>query len=145
MYNGMLHLHNFLRWIIIILLLINIVKAFSGNKSLKLSLYLLISSHITLLIGLYQYFTGANGFAFFKNFPVSEIMKNNVLRFWAIEHIFGMLIGITLITIGHISLKKSDKTKKTAILYLIAFIIIMVTIPWPFRHYEVGRSLFPGM
>ncbi|MBX2932229.1 MAG: hypothetical protein KF781_09815 [Chitinophagaceae bacterium] len=145
MYTGLLHLHNLLRWIIIILILINIVKAFSGNKNIKLSLWLLISAHTTLLIGLYQYFVGANGFKYFATYSMSEIMKNNILRFWAIEHIFGMIVAITLITIGHITLKKSTTTKKTAILYLIAFIIIVATIPWPFRGYEVGRALFPGM
>ncbi len=145
MYTGLLHLHNLLRWVIIVLLLINIVKAFSGSKNIKLSLWLLISAHLTLLIGLYQYFFGANGFNFFKEHPISEIMKNGVLRFWAIEHIFGMLIAITLITIGHSTLKKSNTTKKTAIFYLIAFLIIMATIPWPIKGYEVGRALFPGM
>ncbi|MCZ2222629.1 MAG: hypothetical protein LC122_03255 [Chitinophagales bacterium] len=145
MYNGILHLHNFLRWVIIILLIASLVQNFSGKKNLRISLWLLISCHLTLLIGLYQYFFGANGFNFFKAYPISEIMKNGALRFWAIEHIFGMLVAITLITIGHISLKKSGKTKKTAILYLIAFLIILATIPWPIKGYVVGRPLFPGM
>ncbi|HMZ45458.1 MAG TPA: hypothetical protein PKG56_05445 [Chitinophagaceae bacterium] len=142
MYNGLLHLHNFLRWVIIILLVINIIKAFSGNKNIKLSLWLLISSHITLLIGLYQYFFGAMGFKLFGTYG-AEVMKNSALRFWAVEHIMGMVIAIALITIGHISLKK-QATKKASILFLVALIIILAVVPWPFRE-GIGRAWFPGM
>lgn len=141
MNTGLLHLHNLLRWIILILLIVNIVKTFSGNKSLGLSKALLISAHTTLLIGLYQYFTGSFGF---KLFQQAGVMKNAVTRFWAVEHITGMIVAIALITIGHISLKKTGNAKKTGILYLVALIIILAVIPWPFRE-GIGRAIFPGM
>jgi uncharacterized membrane protein len=57
MATGLLHLHNLLRWIILILLFVAIYQAFTKNKGVqKISLFLLISAHITLLLGLYQYF-----------------------------------------------------------------------------------------
>jgi Flp pilus assembly protein protease CpaA len=143
MYTGLLHLHNLLRWVIIILLLINIIRTFSGNKNMKFSLWLLISSHITLLIGLYQYFTGSMGVKLFSTYG-SEVMKDSSLRFWAVEHILGMVIAISLITIGHISLKKQSATKKSGVLFLIALIIILAVVPWPFRE-AIARPLFPGM
>lgn len=143
MYTGLLHLHNLLRWIIIILLLVNIFKLFSGNKSIGLSKWLLISAHITLVIGLYQYFFGEMGFKLFKAYG-AETMKIAPVRFWAVEHITGMILAIALITIGHVSLKKGGTTKKTAILYTIAFVLIMAVVPWPFRE-GIARPLFPGM
>lgn len=142
MNTGLLHLHSLLRWVIVITLLISIVKTFSGNKPLGISKVLLISSHTTLLIGLYQYFFGNMGV---KLFQQTGVMKDAVLRFWAVEHMAGMILAIALITIGHISLKKTDNTKKTAILYLIAFIIIIASIPWPFRVDGIARGWFPGM
>lgn len=142
MNTGLLHLHSLLRWVIVITLFISIVKTFSGNKPIGISKVLLISSHTTLLIGLYQYFFGNMGV---KLFQQTGVMKDAVLRFWAVEHMAGMILAIALITIGHISLKKTDNTKKTAILYLIAFIIIIASIPWPFRVDGIARGWFPGM
>ena len=143
MYTGLLHLHNLLRWVILLLLVWNIIKLFSGNRSLGASKALLIATHTTVLIGLYQYFFGNMGFALFKEYG-SEVMKVSALRFWAVEHITTMLIAAVLITIGHVSLKKGGTTKKTAILYTIALILIFAAVPWPFRE-AIARPLFPGM
>lgn len=35
MYNGLLHLHNSLRWVIIILLLITLVQAFTKKEGIQ--------------------------------------------------------------------------------------------------------------
>ena len=35
MYNGLVHLHNLLRWIILILLLISLVSAFTKNARIQ--------------------------------------------------------------------------------------------------------------
>jgi len=143
MYTGLLHMHNFLRWVIILLLLFNIIKLLSGSIKLGASKWLLISAHITLVIGLYQYFFGNMGFALFKEYG-SQVMKVAALRFWAVEHITGMIIAIALITVGHVSLKKTGNAKKTAILYIIALLVILAVVPWPFRE-GIGRPWFPGM
>ncbi len=154
MYTGLLHLHNLMRWVILLLLLINIVNHFSSAtkplaaKDKKLSLFLLISAHITLLLGLYQYFFGEKGFALFSGRSMGEVMKTPALRFWAVEHITGMLIAIILITVANSTLKKniSDviKRKKVAYLLLVALIIIILVVPWPFRE-NIARPWFPGM
>lgn len=155
MYQGLLHLHNFGRWVVIILLLVAIFKAAGGlssnkpfaNGDKKVGLFLMITAHIMLLIGLYQWFAGPWGLHNIQNLGMKAVMQNNVYRFWAVEHITGMLIAIILITIGRGSAKKniSDKAKhrRSFWFYCIAFIIVMVTVPWPFR--EVARPLFPGM
>lgn len=149
MYNGLLHLHNFLRWVILILLIIAIVRSFAAKAGKpqgglqKASLFLLISAHINFLIGLYQYFAGAWGFKTIQAYGMSEVMKNGTLRFWAVEHITGMLIAIVLITIARGKVKRSQFSSASW-LYLIALILILATIPWPFRE-GVMRPLFPGM
>ena len=64
--TGLLHLHNLLRWVIIILLLLSIFKAYSGWQQKKIFsagdrrvwLFTLIAAHITLLLGLYQWLWG---------------------------------------------------------------------------------------
>jgi hypothetical protein len=70
-------------------------------------------------------------------------MKHTEYRFFAIEHLTGMLVGIILITIARGKAKVLNY-KAASWLYLIALIIILVTIPWPFRE-GIGRPWFPGM
>lgn len=155
MYQGLLYLHNLGRWVVIILLLVVIFKSLAGmsgnkpftNSDKKTALFLMISAHIMLLIGLYQWFAGPWGFQNIRALGMQTVMHDNVLRFWDVEHITGMITGIILITIGRGSARKniSDKAKHTRSFwfYFAAFIIIVASVPWPFR--EVARPLFPGM
>jgi hypothetical protein len=149
MYNGLLHLHNLLRWVILILLIVTIVQSFAAKSGKpagglkKTSLFLLIAAHINFLIGLYQYFAGAWGYKTIQLNGMSEVMKNSVLRFWAVEHITAMLIAIILITIARGKVKKSLYASASW-LYVIALILILVSIPWPGRE-GISRPLFPGM
>jgi hypothetical protein len=136
--------------VILLLSVVAVVRSFSGMTAgkpftaadKKVGLFLMISAHTTLLVGLYLYFFGPWGFAFIRNLGFGEVMKNNTARFYAVEHIFGMLVAITLITIGRGASKKniSDlaKHKRTFWFVLVALVIILATIPWPFRA-EVAR------
>lgn len=152
----MVHLHNFLRWVILILLLVSIIKAYTGWQGKKtfaagdkkIWLFTMISAHITLLLGLYQVALGRYGF-FTATLPEgTSVMKDTFYRFFWVEHPLGMIIAIALITLGHGMAKKpvSDdvKYKKAFIYFLLALIVIFATIPWPFREI-VGRPWFPGM
>jgi hypothetical protein len=143
MNTGLLHLHNLLRWVVLIALLVSIVSLILKKDSLKVSKVLLISAHSTLLLGLYQYFFGPVGFAFIKTMGMAAAMKDKLVRFWAVEHILTMLIAIALITIGHVKYKKGGSPKTTLILYIVALLLIFAAIPWPFRG-EIARPLFPG-
>lgn len=143
MEQGLLHLHNFLRWVILLFLLVAIVQALGKNQALKkTSLWLLIASHITLLIGLYQYFTSAFGYNMIRINGFGAVMKDSALRFWAVEHITGMLLAIILITIAR---GKAKRGAYPAVIYILALILILAVVPWPFRDLGIGRPWFPGM
>lgn len=154
MYQGLLHLHSLLRWIILILLVVNIVRHFTASNQpftasdKKLGLFLMIAAHTTLLLGLYQWFTGPWGLTNIQHIGMGAAMKDSVSRFWAVEHITGMILGIILITLGKTVAKKpfadAVKHKRSAILFTLALVIILLTIPWPFRV-GIGRPWFPGM
>ena len=146
MATGLLHLHNLLRWIILILLLVSIYQAFSKKAGLaKTSLWLLISAHITLVIGIYQWATSERvGYVILKNMgSFGAVMKNGFARFWVVEHLTGMLIAIILITIARGKAKRLNY-KAASVLYIIALILILAVVPWPFRS-EIARPWFPGM
>ncbi|RYY44315.1 MAG: hypothetical protein EOO06_18325 [Chitinophagaceae bacterium] len=142
MESGLLHLHNFLRWVILFFLLVSLLQAFGKKPGLKkTSLWLLIASHLTLVIGLYQYFTSAVGYKLIQANGFAAVMKDSAMRFWAVEHITGMLIAIILITIAR---GKAKRGGYPVALYLIALIIILAVVPWPFRE-AIGRPWFPGV
>jgi hypothetical protein len=56
-----------------------------------------------------------------------------------------MLVAIVLITMGYSKSKKAatdaEKFKKIKVFYLIGFILIVASIPWPFRT-ALGGSWF---
>lgn len=156
METGLLHLHNVLRWVIFVLLLVSIIKAFTGwqNKKTfspgdkKVWLFTMISAHITLLIGLYQVGFGRYGM-FTTSLPEgTSLMKDKFFRFFWVEHPVGMILAIVFITLAHGMSKKAVpaqvKYKKAFWYFLLALIIILATVPWPFRE-VVGRPWFPGM
>lgn len=155
MYTGLLHLHSVLRWLILILLLAAIYKsivdkagAFTSTHK-KLGLFLMICCDLILLIGLYQWITGPLGLKNIQNTGMKEVMSNSYSRFFAIEHTTAMIIAIVLVHIGKSSGNKSipDKTKhsRTLLYFGLALLIILISIPWPFRDAGAGRHWFPGM
>lgn len=134
MYTGLLHTHSLLRYVLLVLLVIVIVRsltAWLGKKAFlsidnKLSLYLLITSHVQLLIGLALYFI-SDAVQFNQ-----ATMKVKMLRYWAVEHIVAMIIAIGLITFARVSMKKLNadegRHKRLFIINTIALAIIVVTI-----------------
>jgi hypothetical protein len=145
-----LFLHSLLRWVVLILLLAAIVKSYSGMSSgrafsagdRKTGLFLMIAAHTTFLLGLVLWLLGPFGLALVRDNGMQVVMKNDVMRYWVMEHSVGLLIAIVLITIGRGVVKKNIpdavKFKRSFWLFLLALIIILVTIPWPFRA-GVGR------
>jgi uncharacterized membrane protein YtjA (UPF0391 family) len=157
METGLLHLHNLLRWIIVILLLLSIVKAYTGwkgNKSFsagdaKIWLFTMIASHITLLLGLYQWLMGRYGILTFEIPEGSSRMKDPFIRFFQVEHPVSMLLAILFITLGRGMAKKdlSDtlKYRQAFVYFFVALLLLLAAVPWPFRGEIIGRPLFPGM
>jgi uncharacterized membrane protein len=144
MEKGLLHLHSFLRWVILILLLVAIYQAFAKKESIKKSsLWLMISAHIMLLVGLYQLFWGRWGIT--KGLPEGvQLMKDSFYRFFWVEHPLLMVLAIGVITVARGKAKVLNY-KTTGWLLLIALLFLLVAIPWPFRAVGAGRTWFPGM
>ena len=112
--TGLLHLHNLLRWVILILLLLSIFKAFTGwqqKKTFSASdrrvwLFTLIAAHITLVVGLVSMVVGPVWYVE-NGLPEGEsIMKNKFYRFFWVEHPTFMILAIVMITLGYGMAKK---------------------------------------
>jgi hypothetical protein len=156
MYTGLLHLHSLLRWVILVCLLLALFKSFLDRGGAftathkRIGLVLMISCDLMLLIGLYQWAFGPTwGLISLKTRSFSEVMKDPVARFFAIEHITAMIIAIVLVHIGRSYSKKNIpdtmKHKRTLLFYGLALLIILISVPWPFREVGAGRHWFPGL
>jgi heme A synthase len=134
MLSGIKHAHSGLRWIVLILLLLAIVNAFIGwrknksytDKNKKIHLFAMIFVHIQILIGLIALFLNWGS-------KVTLSMSNFYMR----EHIPLMLISMILMTIGFSKSKKISEDpirfKTIFIYYTISLVLILASIPWPFR------------
>ena len=141
MLTGIQHLHGTLRWVVLILMLLSIVKAFSGMSGgrsfgkgdYKRGLFTMISLHLQLVLGFALYF--GNGWS--SMLGSADAMGDTVKRFFSLEHMALMLIAVVLGTLGHSLSKRAtdDRTKfrRQAIWFSISLVVILASIPWPFR------------
>ena len=141
MYTGFLHLHDTLRWLVLLSLVITLVKYVSGwlgNQPWKktdniLGVVFTTLMDLQLLTGLVLYFFLS---------PVTKLamsdfgaaMKDPGIRFYAVEHFSMMLIAVVLVHIGRAKSKKAKtdlaKFKTATIFFLIALVVIFAAIPW---------------
>jgi len=143
-YSFFLHLHSGLRYIVLLLVLVAIVRAWAGwlgkqpysEGNRKLNLFALISVHTQLIAGLVLYFLSP-----LVQFN-SETMKTHDTRYWTVEHLTGMLIAIILITIGYSKAKRAatpeSKHKTVAVFFTIALVVVIAII------LASGRGLVGG-
>lgn len=132
MYPGLLHSHSYLRYAVLLLLIVVIVASLAGwlgkkpytGTNNKLSLSLLIATHLQFLSGLLLYFVSP-----FVQFN-SSAMKDS--RYWTVEHIFMMIVAVALITAARSTAKKmtadESKHKRLFIFNSIALFIILAAI-----------------
>jgi len=153
LYQVMVHAHSVGRWIILLLLLFAIFNSLiAGSRPFiksdnRLGLLLTIFADLMLLIGIYLYFVGEWGYKTFERLgSMGAVMKDATARFYAVEHMAGMLIAIILIHIGKAQARRpiGDRAKhrRTMIFYFLALLIILVSIPWPFREIGMGRGWY---
>jgi hypothetical protein len=149
----LLILHSWLRWAVLATAVWTMVKAITGmaghraytsgdNKS---SLFFMISMDIQFLVGILLYFTEgwASGWTGGR---LAQIMNNSAERFFTVEHASMMILAWLIVHIGRSVVKKagSDQVRhsKSLVYFGVAFILILLAIPWPFRH---GLGIHPWL
>ena len=141
MYEALLYSHSYIRFAVLILLLVVVITSFVGwlgkkhytGTDNKLSLFLFIATHLQLLLGLILYIVSP--WVQFSGLT----MKDKIFRYWTVEHIFVMLTAVILITVARISAKKMSssgaKHKRLFIFNLIALLLILVGIQMSSRGF----------
>jgi hypothetical protein len=148
--QAVLVFHNIIRWAVLLFGLWTLLNALSGvlgkrafnandNRS---NLFFMISCDIQLLLGLILYFSNS---WFDRLKDMGTTMKDPYSRFFAVEHMSMMIIAWLLVHIGRSSVKRADtdakKHKKMLIFFGLAIVLILASIPWPFRE-QIAKPLF---
>jgi len=141
MYTAIQHLHSYWAYLVLLIVVLatfNAIVKLAGKKpfvahDFRISLFALIVMHLQLLIGLVLYFVSPY-FSAFSDQGMGNIMKNETLRLYLIEHPTTMILAIVFITIGYSKHKKklssSKKFKTLSIFYTIALLLLLSRIPW---------------
>lgn len=134
MYTGLLHTHSGLRYLVLLVLIIVVLTSLLGWLNRKpftatdnrLSLFLMIFTHLQFVTGLILYFVSP-----FVQFG-STMMSDKTTRYWSVEHLVGMLVAVVLITIARSTSKRmtddNAKHKRLFIFNTLALLIIIVII-----------------
>lgn len=139
-YSVLKQSHSLLAIIAIVLLCITVIFSITGFyqkkeytvKNFRMGLFTLTVTHLQLLLGLILYFTSP----LFSQWSAlgGKVMKDAYLRKMLVEHPFGVILGITLITIGWVLHKKQKTSQKAfgkiALFFALGLICILSVIPW---------------
>jgi len=149
MYEFILAIHNIIRWVALVLLIVTTVSAFIGwlgkrewaERDRKFGVFTTIALDTQLLLGLILYFflspltkTALQDFG--------AAMGVADLRFYVLEHALFMILAVILAHVGSALAKKATDSKakfmRAAIFYGLALLLVLLGIPW-------GRPILPGL
>ena len=145
MFSILLFSHSLVRWFVVASLLFALYRAFKGyfSKSSFSKIdnatrhWTATIAHVQLMIGVILYFKSPIVCYFSMNY--NDAIKNSEVVFFSLMHSLMMFLSIVLITIGSAKSKRSasdnEKFKTMIRWYLLAFIIILIAIPWPFSPF----------
>ncbi len=151
MYNSVLVLHSWLRWVVLIAGLLVVVRAAMGmngqtrwgagdERNVKIFLG---SLDLQFLLGLLLYGV-LSPIVRLAMSDVAGAMRNGDSRFWLVEHLAGMLVAVVFAHVGRGKLKKAaddgSKQRMAALFFGIAMVVMLLSIPWP--GMPAARPLF---
>src|SRR2546429_496485 len=151
MYSSALWLHSWLRWAVLVAGAFAWVRAIGGytGKRTWLPIDELWGFAFSILLDV-QFVVGLALYIFLS--PITKMgfqnmaaaMRIDTVRFFTVEHITGMVVGIALVHIGRAKIRKaSDAVRKhrlAMIFFGLGLLAIIASIPWP--GMPVSRPLF---
>jgi len=151
LYAFTLFCHSYLRWAILIFLLVLLTRCVRGlrtnrpwtERDERLHVILISLIDLQFLLGIALYFGLSPLTRAFLDNPGAG-MKQSVIRFFGMEHVLSNLVGIVLLHIGRVRSRRAPNTRTRRLRVLvslaIALLLFLIAMPWPGLPY--GRPLF---
>lgn len=154
MYDLLLFAHSWLRWLVLLAVLMAVARAAGGVSTRRpwtpvddrAGMWMTASLDLQMLIGivLYGFLSPVTKSAFVD---MAAAMRAAPIRFFVVEHPVGMIVAIALAHIGRGRVRKaatSEAKHKTALIFFgLALLVLLLSIPWPVG--PGARSLFRGL
>jgi hypothetical protein len=142
MHGLALVVHSWLCWVVLITAVVVVVRAVTGWRSGRpwtladdrAGLWFSIALDVQVLLGLLLYFALS---------PITReamgdfvaAMSNSALRYWAVEHVFGIAVSLVLAHVGRSRVRRigpdARRHKVAAIFFGLSLLAMVVSIPWP--------------
>ncbi|MGB3617393.1 MAG: hypothetical protein WBA12_04690 [Catalinimonas sp.] len=141
MYEILLYLHSWGRWLVLIGAVWAIVKNYTGWQQRRTYLkadntaavFFIAMLHLQVVIGLLLYFVWSP-YAQQALADMGAAMKDRELRFWGVEHLTSMLLAAVVAQVGRIRSKRASsdllKHRRAFWFFVVALAIILLSIPW---------------
>ena len=149
MYGLVLNVHSWMRWVVIATCLWSLLRAATAGgrpwtpADARASRFFVIGLDVQVLLGLLLYGV-LSPFTRQAMSDMATAMSVSALRFWVVEHLFGMLVAVALAHVGAVKIRKAASDARRHRLALIFFglalVAIFASIPWPGT--PAGRPLF---
>ncbi len=140
MYSAGLLVHSWLRWAIILLGIVAVLRALGALRSRRWTpaddragLLFTVAFDVQVLVGLILYFA-LSPLTKLALQNMGEAMRAAPIRYWAVEHPFGMLIALVLAHVGRVMVRRATEAKKarTALIFFaLALVLVVAVTPWP--------------
>jgi hypothetical protein len=150
MYQTLLLIHSYTRWLVLVFGLIAVFRAYTGWTGRRpytgadngMGASFVGSIHLQLLIGFALYF-GISPWGL-KGLQTAGAMQDPTKRFFGLEHVLVMVIAAMLAQVGRsLSKRATDATlkhKKAFTYFGIALLLVLLMIPWGI--WNPARPLF---
>jgi len=138
----LLTIHSSLRWLVLVALVALFVRAVVGWRGKQertkrdriLTAITIGFVDLQLLLGLVLYFTGPWMQTLSEG--MGRVMSTTPLRFFIVEHPFGMIVALIVLHVFSVRSRKADDDtvawRRLAIGVGLGLLIILISIPWPF-------------
>ncbi len=149
LYSAIISAHSGLRYLLLLTLIAAVVTAWNNMKGSKpyqgiartMGLVTMILTDIQLLIGLVLYYVNLDARTNFKMGQLKDALAESSTRYFILEHFVMMILAVLFVHIGYATAKKKGSNKAQFRWYLVALILILAAIPWPF-YGAIGRGWF---
>lgn len=152
--------HSYLRWLIFLLFIMTLFLCLQrwmqrarrvSHSDERVVFWTVMSFDLMLVLGILLWIFGHKGLQLIQEYGMATVMSSKVMRFTVVEHPAGMIIATILLHIGKVKLSKGTNAnvlprghkpyKIMFVLTLIALLVVVMSIPWPWRE-AIGRPLF---
>ena len=141
MYTAVLLLHSWLRWAVILAALLVFIRGSRFVNSTTRMFTVLLD--VQLLLGLLLY-VALSPFTRVALQDMAAAMRDSGLRYWAVEHVAGMLLAVVAAHVGRVRVRRAPGERvafqRAAIFVGVSLVLILISIPWP--GLPNGRPLF---